>query len=144
MGRVILAIVLLWLAKSPQWARAQDSLPLILQSGLNLIDSGRPDSALALWAASDAFGEEERQQVRSSIPVFGQACGRPAGHDIVRRVAITTRIERVYLVVRCAVRPIYIMLALYEAPVEWKITALNWSTDPDRVLPEAIFGAQRP
>jgi len=111
---------------------------------MRLIDAGRVDSALSAWAAGQAFGLEERQQVRSSIPVFEEACGSVSGHELLRVVAIASRVMRVYFIVRCAVRPLYLMLAVYESPRGWIITTLNWSSDPDRVLPESFFGQQRP
>ena len=123
---------------------AQQTVPPVAVAGLNLIDAGRVDSALALWAGSEAFGDQERQQITASAPMFRQACGAVSGHEFLRTVEIVPHVERLYLVVRCAVRPVFLMLALYEAPTGWKVTALNWSTDPDRVLPASFFGMQRP
>jgi hypothetical protein len=123
---------------------AQEELPQIVRRGIEAIGSDRADSAFRMWSKSAAFGSEERDQIVSSIPMFKQACGAPRGYDHLRSIALSPHIQRIYLAVRCDVRPVYVMLALYRSSIDWTITALNWNTDPDRVLPAAFFGDQRP
>jgi hypothetical protein len=125
-------------------AHAQDSLPGVAKRGLDALAVGRPDSALVIWAGSAAFGAEERQQILSSVPVFVETCGNALGYDTLRTIRLGLYLRRVYFIARCSVRPIYVMFVVYRASDDWTITALNWNTDPDRVLPAFLFGAQRP
>jgi hypothetical protein len=125
--------------------KAQDSLPSVVSVGLRLVENGRPDSALATWAASRAFGTSEREAIVTSIPLFQQTCGTSHGYDLVRRIDLGRHLRRLYLIVRCSLRPIYLLMVIYNAGAEdWFVTTLNWNTDYDRVFPSAFLGSERP
>jgi hypothetical protein len=134
-GHVTLALASTAFLAASQPLRAQGELPAIVHRGLQALASGRSDSAFISWANSPAFGPEEREQIVSAIPVFNQTCGAPSGYELLRSVALGTHIQRVYIVVRCEVRPVYLMLTTYHTRSAWSVTALNWSTDPDRGSP---------
>ena len=128
----------------PTGLHAQKELPAIVRRGIEAIGSGRADSAFMLWSNSVAFGPEERSQVISSIPMFNQMCTLPQGYDLLRSIVVSPHIERVYFAVRCESRPVFFMLAVYQSATDWLVTAVTWNTDPDRILPAAFYGAQRP
>ncbi len=138
------AVVGVVLLLTPIRVCAQEELPPIVRHGLEAIGAGKTDSAFIMWSNSAAFGSQERDQIVSSIPQFKGVCGAPQGYDRLRSITLSPHIQRVYLVIRCDVRPVYLMLAVYWSATGWTITALNWNTDPDRVLPATFFGDQRP
>lgn len=122
----------------------QSELPPVVRRGLDDLAAGRPDTAFALWASSKAFGPDERSQILQSIPMYKEACVNPHGYDLVRVVAVGKHIQRVFAALLCDVKPVYLMLSAYQRDTTWGITALNWSNDPDKILPTAVVPAQRP
>ena len=128
----------------PPRLSGQSELPPVVRRGLDYLAAGRPDTAFALWASSKAFGSDERSQILQSIPMYKEACGNPHGYDLVRVVAVGKHIQRVFAVLLCEVRPVYLMLSAYQRDTTWGITALNWSNDPDKILPSSVVPAQRP
>ena len=137
---VLLGVVL----TSPPLLRAQGELPSIVRRGLGDLAAGRPDTAFALWASSEAFGADERSQILQSVPMYKQACDKPRGYDVIRVVAVGRHVQRVFATLLCEVRPVYLMVAAYQGGTTWGITALNWSTDPDKILPPSLVPTQRP
>ena len=67
------------------------------------------------------------------------------GYDVFRVLEITPHLTRIYIVLRYERHPMYLMVSAY-APVdaEWRVTAINWDRDPDKVFPEAILEPQMP
>lgn len=123
---------------------AQGVALAVVRRGLDALVAGRPDSAFALWASSEAFGADERNQLVSSVPMLKQACAKPHGYDLLRIVTVGPHIQRTFAALLCDVRPIYLMIAAYQRDTAWGVTALNWSTDPDKILPASLFPTQGP
>jgi hypothetical protein len=124
-------------------AQGVTTLPIV-RRGLDELVAGRPDSAFSFWASSQAFGPDERSQLVSSVPMLKQACAKAHGYDLLRVVSVGPHIQRTFAVLLCDVRPIYLMVAAYQRDTVWGVTALNWSTDPDKILPSSVFPTQGP
>ena len=67
------------------------------------------------------------------------------GYDIYHVASITPHLTRIYIVLRYERHPMFLMVSAY-SPVDddWRVTAINWDRDPDKVFPEAILDPQMP
>jgi hypothetical protein len=138
----VLLISTLLLSLVPGLALAQSDLPPAVTRGLEAVRAGHVDSALTIWARD--LGEEGQAQMAASTPILVRFCSSPNGYDLLRSVELSAHLRRLYFLIRCSAQPVYVMLVLYQGSSDWIIATLNWNTDPDRVLPSTLFGAQRP
>jgi hypothetical protein len=139
----ILVIALVALATS---LSAQLDVPIPVQRGLDALRAGRPDSAAAEWTRkwTSADDSGKREQLIASLQTLARVAGPAHGFDVVRVVEVTAHLRWVYVLLLCERQPAYLMLVVYRQANEWRITAVNWNTDADKVLPEWLIASERP
>jgi len=127
----------------PLEAQSQPA-PLAIE-GFTLLEAGKCDSAFALWSSGwvGTDGEAKSAQLVASCRLL-TPLGELAGHDVIRTVDITPRLQRIYAVLRYRTQPVYILLVAYKPTSEWQIQTVNWNTEMDRVVPPQMFGPEHP
>lgn len=127
-------------------ANAQTAtLPPVVTRGLELLDAGKCDSAFTLWTSTWTGPEEagKSQQLVGSCGTMAHL-GTLSGHDVIRTVAITEHLTRVFVLLRYSNQPVYLMLVAYKPGSDWKVMTVNWNTLFDRVVPASFFGEEHP
>lgn len=123
--------------------RAQTSIPPIVQKGLDALSTGRCEDALDLWTKH--WLDVQKAQMAPTCSTLRQYGGELHGYDMLRAVDITPHLSRVYIVLLYDVQPVYLMVVLYRpGEADWRVSTVNWNTDPDKVVPASIVGPQRP
>lgn len=134
----LLAMLLL----APLRLLAQLEIPAPVITGLNML-RGDCQKAFTLWTKS--FKSADRDQLIASCSTLEQLGGPIYGYDIVRVLEITPHLRRVYVVLLYQNQPIYLMLMAYKpGSGDWKIGAVIWNSDPDKILPPTLVPPQRP
>jgi len=139
-------ILILTLIAGPTHSAAQVELPSPVQRGLNALREGRPDSAVIEWTKTwtSPDDNQKRAQLAASLQGLAQIAGAVRGYDIVRVIELTPHLRRVYVLLLCEVQPAYLMLVAYQPASQWRVTAVNWNTDADKVLPPSLVGSEGP
>jgi hypothetical protein len=126
---------------------AQERLPPLVVRGLQALQEQRCRDAFDIWTADWQWPRDtERRQELMATCDFLQSIGAALhGYDVFHVVTVTPHLRRIYIVLRYERHPMYLMLSAY-APVDddWRVTAINWDRDPDKVFPESILDLQRP
>jgi len=124
-------------------ARAQappGPVPAIVSKGLDALEEGRCRDAFDAWTADWQYGRSvaQRQELMQSCDNLHELGAALHGHHVVQIVYLTPFLCRVYVVLRYERHPMFLMVEAY-APVdaEWRVTAIVWSRDSDKVLPVA-------
>jgi hypothetical protein len=121
--------------------QAQSDLPPVVRQGLASLVSGNCEQAFDLW--SSAWPEPQKNQLTDYCPTLISAGGTLNGFDLLKRVAISPHLERIYLLLLYDIQPIYMMLLAYKPSSEWLVNAVNWNTDPRKVVPTDIIPFDR-
>lgn len=123
--------------------RAQTPIPTLVQQGLDSLTKGRCQGAFDLWTKS--WLEVQKAQMAPTCSAFQEYGGVFHGYEVLKTVEITPHLTRVYVVLLYQIQPIYMMVVLYRpGETEWKVSSVNWHTDPDKVVPPSIMPPQRP
>ena len=143
-------LVLVVLAGIPVRLHAQtDSLPPIIVAGLrSAVDSGNCRPAFERWTSNWTMQPGREASVTETVAscgVIAERLGAIRGYDVIKVLRITPHVWRVYVLLVCERGPAYLGLVLYRAnEADWKVTTVNWNTDPDRVIPASVLPPQRP
>jgi hypothetical protein len=143
-------LLLIGLAAIPVPLTAQaDSLPPIVVTGLRTaVDSGNCRSASEQWTSHWTMQPGHEAAVTETVASCGvltERLGVIRGYDLIRVLRVTPHIWRVYVLLVCDNGPAYLGLVLYRVnDADWKVTTVNWNTDPDRVIPASVLPPQRP
>jgi hypothetical protein len=136
-------IVLLLLPAVPARLVAQAEPAPVVQQGLDALRDGRCQDAFNLWTKS--WPEAQKNQMTASCSALEQYGGSIHGYDVVRTLEITPHLRRVYVVLLYQIQPIYVMLVVYRpGDADWRVNAVNWNSDPDKVLPASVAPLQHP
>ena len=141
----VIALVCVALASFSARLTSQ-ALPPIATQGLDLLVTGRGDSAVRLWTSAWTGPEDigKRQDVIDGFRQLSKMLGRVHGYDLIRVVDITPHLRRAYFLLRYEKQPVYLLLVLYEAKEAWMVATFNFNTDGDKVLPPTLFGDEHP
>lgn len=126
---------------------AQERLPPLVMRGLQALQDQRCRDAIDIWTGDWQWPRDtERRQALMSTCDFLQEFGAALhGYDVFRVVTVTPHLTRIYIVLRYERHPMYLMVSAYApADDEWRVTAINWDRDPDKVFPETILDPQMP
>ncbi len=136
--RVLLAGLLLFAMARPVCAQVPGPVPPLVSKGLEALEEGRCRDAFDAWTADWQYGPSvaDRQELIQGCDNLHELGAALRGHSIVQLEYLTPFLCRVYVVLRYERRPMYLMVEAY-APVdgEWRVTAIKWSRDSDKVLP---------
>jgi hypothetical protein len=128
-------------------AGAQAPIPPLVTKGLQALQEQRCRDAFDIWTADWQWPRdtERRQELMASCDFLAEVGASLRGYDIFRVVAVTPHLSRIYIILRYERHPMYLMISAY-APVdgEWRVTAINWDRDPDKVFPPTILDPQMP
>lgn len=129
----------------PSQSPNQGELPPLVARGLDSLRIGRCEAAFDLWTEqwTDPEDTAKRNQIGSGCALLAQL-GEFHGFDLLRAVNVSPRVQRLYMILRYAKRPVYFMIVLYNPESNWHVLSLNWNTDYDKVIPATIFGEERP
>ena len=131
----------------PSAAVAQDAVPRPVTEGLQSLAVGHCASAMTRWTAWWTRSDDatKRNQLIASCPVLDSVGGALLGYDVIKVLDVTPHLRRVYILLRYERQPLYMMLTAY-APdgTGWKVMAVNWNTDIDKVVPPNVFPPERP
>ena len=123
--------------------RAQTAIPPVVQQGLDALGKGQCQDAFDTWTKT--WPEAQKSQMAASCPALQQFGGEYHGYDILRTTELTPHLRRVYLVLLYEIQPVYVMLLVYRPDErDWRVSTVNWNTDPDKVLPSSLVPPQRP
>jgi len=140
-------LVLIVSATAGAQAPQPPPIPALITNGLNAIEEGRCRDAFDSWTADWTYGQYavRRQTLISGCDGLHELGATVHGHQIVQVVYVTPFLCRVYVVLRFDRHPVYLMVVGY-APVdnEWRVTAINWSRDPDEVFPVTMLDPEKP
>ena len=132
-------------AAAPVPAFAQPQIPPIITRGLQAFQEGRCRDAFDVWTGDWLSPPDggRRQALLGSCDFLSQVGATPSGYDIFRVIYVTPHLCRVYVVMRYERHPMYLLVVGY-APVDdqWRVTAINWDPDPDKVFPPTMLEAQ--
>lgn len=127
----------------PSTLIGQATLPPVVQQGLDSIGKGKCQEAINLW--SETWPDPQKTQMAGSCASLQAYAGKMRGYDFLRTVDISPHLQRIYVLLLCETQPAYLMLLAYRSDTgAWRILSLNWNTDPDKVLPAALFPPQHP
>ena len=147
MRRPFLLGIVLLLAPLPAPAQTAQTAPLppVVLTGLKTMAEGRCRVALTTWTSTwpeeAAAGRERLLAGCDELAKFGGI----EGYDVVRVVDVTPNLERIYVVLRYDIQPVYLVLIAYAPDTKlWKIDAVQWNTNPDDILPSEIVPLQHP
>ena len=134
------------LVAGPTQSAAQVQLPPAVERGLHALEAGRPDSAVIEWTKTwtSPDDNQKRDQLVASFRRLAEIAGAVRGYDIVRVIDLTPHLRRVYILLLCEIQPAYVMLVAYQPAGQWRVTAVNWNTDQDKVLPASVIALERP
>ena len=129
----------------PAAASAQTAPQPVVLKGLELLAAGHCRDGIGAWTSSWTGQDAalKRTQLLNSCDFLDQM-GSVSGYDVLRTVDVTRHLQRVYIVLRTDVQPVYFMVLAYAPKDEWKINTVNWNTDPDKVIPADVLPAQNP
>jgi len=126
---------------------AQERLPPLVMKGLQALQEQRCRDAFDIWTADWQWPRdaERRQQLMATCDFLQEVGAALHGYDVYHVASITPHLTRIYIVLRYERHPMFLMLSAY-SPVDddWRVTAINWDRDPDKVFPEAILEPQLP
>jgi hypothetical protein len=121
---------------------AQLEIPTPALAGLNML---RGDCQKAFTLLTKSFKSADRDQLITSCSTLEQIGGPIYGYDVVRVLEITPHLRRVYVVLLYQNQPIYLVLQAYKPGAgDWKIVAVVWNSDPDKIFPPTVVPPQRP
>jgi hypothetical protein len=145
MSRLLPTAVLL--ALFTPGAAGQERLPPLVMRGLQALQDQRCRDAIDIWTGDWQWprDSERRQSLMSTCDFLQEFGAALHGYDVFRVVTVTPHLTRIYMVLRYERHPMYLMVSAY-APDdgEWRVTAINWDRDPDKVFPETILDLQMP
>ena len=144
MKRPLTLGITLLLAPLPARAQAPAPPPLVL-TGLKTMVEGRCRVALTTWTSTwpeeAAAGRDRLISGCEELAKFGAV----DGYDLVRVVDVTPSLLRIYVVLRYAIQPVYLVLVAYAPDTKtWKINAVQWNTNPDDIFPPGIVPLEHP
>jgi hypothetical protein len=134
-----LAIAVSAAAATPR-ATAQTPLPAPIQRGLDAIATGGYRAAMREWTA--AWTEEDiatRDRLQSAFDNLTEAAGPPIGYEVMRATWLTPGLVRVYVVLRHRGQPVFLLLVGYRGEPDWMVSAIQFHTDPQEVIPAWIL-----
>lgn len=124
---------------------AQSPPQPVVVDGLTLLVAGKCEDAVRKWTVAWTGDEAGKAQQLVASCALLEKLGTVHGYDLLGTRDVTPHLQRVYVVVRYEVEPVYMMFLAY-APdgAQWKIETLTWHTDPDKVIPPEILPPQHP
>lgn len=135
-----LAVVTLALSL-PCLAAAQSAPQPIVVNGLKAWVSGHCPEAIRAWTSkwSKESGASGLVGGCADFATFGTV----HGYDIIRVMDVTPNLQRVYVLLRYAVQPVYLSVVAYAADTKsWEVMAVNWNSDPDKIVPPQLLPPQ--
>jgi hypothetical protein len=141
---VPLRALMLIIAVSPVLSlRAQTPIPALVQQGLDSLTKGSCQGAFDLWTRG--WPDVQKAQMAPTCSALQEYGGAFRGYDVLKTVDVTPHLTRVYIMLLYQIQPVYMMVVLYRpGEVDWKVSSVNWHTDPDKVIPSSILPPQRP
>jgi hypothetical protein len=122
-------------------AAAPDTDPAVTQ-GLQLYqtESNGLEACLGVWLSDKPKMEEELLgQVGEAVKDLGVV----EGAEIVATQRVSQRVERYFIAVYYARRPLWLSLERYALPDKTTTLSLKFSTDEDRILPSYLTDVQQ-
>jgi len=122
---------------------APTQVPPVVQQGLDALKKDKCQDAFDLWTKS--WPAMQKAQMAASCSALQQYGGEFRGYDVLRTVEITPHLSRVYVVLLYEIEPAYLMAVAYRpGDADWKVSTVNWNTDPDKVIPASVMPLQHP
>jgi hypothetical protein len=114
-------------------------------SGLDSMAAGKCEPAIRQWTRTWTGEDAAKvEQLVASCAYFGRM-GTIYGYDLLRTLDVTPNLQRVYVVLRAELEPVYVMILAYSPDgTHWKIAGVNWNTDPDKIVPRELLPPQSP
>jgi len=125
----------------PCLATAQTPPQPVVVNGLKAWSSGHCPEAIKAWTSkwSKESGASGLVSGCGDFDTFGVI----HGYDVIRVTDVTPNLQRVYVVLRYATQPVYMSVVAYAADTKsWEVIAVNWNSDPDKVVPPQILPPQ--
>ena len=140
----VLRVALLGVLLTPTVVSAQQSLPPVVQAGLDSLAGGRCEVAFRIWSASwtsTPDGAAKRETIVGGCTVLSNL-GPMNGYDLIHVVPVTKNLMRVYVLLKYDIQPVYILLVAYLPQTTWRVTSINWNTNSENVLPANLLAPE--
>ena len=113
----------------------------VVVDGLKIWSGGHCPDAIKAWTKKWSK-ESGADQLVGGCDDF-QTFGAVHGYDVIRVVDVTPNLQRIYVLLRYEEQPVYLSLVAYAYdPANWEVVAVNWNTDPDKIVPREILPPQ--